>query len=856
SAKAFIYSGKYAHHAVDFYWDGIYINSNISNSYQIGGNDYRVPPSLGAISFSSITASNVADYIENFGCIDTIWGEMSGQIYESYPSTHKYNMYPQNNIFPNKMRYVYYGYNYYDYKLTVEQSVPIDEYEGQYCNLQQHPLMISGGGIKIPFFKGYMPCLHRAGRYNNILNYAKYAYTRFYTTRCMYHPYDLTRAFFSPDIIFKKFYNISEDVRYIKPIRKTIYSGLEGVVGYEHNATAQTTDITNSYFKPDCWKTFFARPGQMAFNLKPFDTDNADEFNFKQDWLRSKITDFNALMAFFSHKPIGNSKIRMHQNPVSLMHSVRKYFKIESPRECMPVNFCNLIDNKRPNSFDITSGSNVPINIDGYRNVDYYIDHAYDFTVNAASDAPITMNNIELKTYGMKAETTWAKYGGGARTSTLWAAMDNVSALVGYKGSFFASNRTFKMIPYFSIGFDVNNSIYNPEEEYPNTVTGSYRNMLDYTQQYYDRYVKLSQYNIKNHVIDMDKSSLGTTNVNDPRDSYNNQYSQKDIYVDKVYEDLTLVNLYKNNPENISDITTYYSYTTEMYYEIGSCLSTDVILKRNNNNPVRTQIQARGDCFLDRVYFKHTSWLPTRLGLGTDNFNGSGTWSNRKVDTNWEEPGATNEGGYTNYAPYFTQATTGYSHGVTIGVITENKYNVAMRGQFDLKTMNAYPYSSNMPNETSSSDFMSRAKRKNLFMVYAEAGIVSGGLTFTMYEAAEFNDAYNRMLGYISYAMENSKIKFINKNFNNRIRWSYKKIEGSYIDGWKQFDYANYHDYDQKYGPIKRIENFNGLLFSMMNNGILRHDFEGKEIQVTPEQMLSVGGNRLLAEDALLKSVL
>lgn len=854
--KSFIYSGMYSFHKVDYKWDGWY-RTDISKAYR---NTMYAPPALGAVSFGCFTDNNDSQSMYLHNNMDWFWGEM-GSVAKL--STYALGigikkMYPQQNIFydlslgyenVNRKQW----YNFVDAAYTFGHM-------GQYLNMQ-YPLSIGGGAMKIPFFKGYMPCLQRTGR-----RASNVATTKYYTTRCMYHPYDLTRAFFSPDVVFGDYKVDITEANYIKPIRKTIYSGLDGIVGNDDVAVVE--DISNSYFKPDCWRTFFARPGEMMFNMVPFQDnifdgtvrDNETFIYDRDNLLEGMESTYNELDAFYSPKPLYDSGMHMNVNPPCLLHSVRKYFKIESPRECMPLGETALIgypNGVRPNTFSIdVSGAGLQ-EIDGNRSkIDYYLNYANDFTGGVEVTANITMNDETKDIYTRDSKTTWETYNKtGSRTSCLFGVMDaHTSTFLGDKtGAFFASNRSFKIIPYIALELNISSAAYRPYDEYPSITeytSSDYRYMRDYTNNYYDRYVKLSQFETDNTTDKIKAGSLiGTTGGDSlsTRDGYPGQYNRKDIYVDYNYEDLTIVNLYKTNPENIVDITTYYSYTTEMYYEIGECLIDDLILISNDNTPDRYLNIGRGDCFLDRTYIKHTTWMPSYLGSGTTAMNG-GSWG-RPVGHNWEVVGAA--ANYEGYRANFTSATSSYAHGTTIGLITENRYNIALRGEINDKTLNAYPISENMPNESSSTNYNSRTRRKNNFLVYAEAAAEGD---YVYMESLYYNKGYNKTLGAIFYALENDRVSYLRNNYPNRIRWSYYASEGSYVDGWRQFDIANYHDFDAKYGEIIRIASIGNTLLSFMPNGILQHIMEGKDVTVTEEQILSIGGNRLLSNQTSLVS--
>ena len=279
SAKAFIYSGKFAYHHVDFMWDN-HKHQNIQEFPHKLSNWYS-PPALGAICFSSYTFKGIQERAAYTNQIDWIWGEMSSQNLQYAKKwgmdIFKYNSFPQQGIFADNVKGP--KKKWYDFHGILDiWTVGSKGFKGQYCGIPQYPLSLAGGSIKIPFFKGYMPCLHRSGRSQENTN-TPYAITKFYTTRCMYHPYDLTRAFISPDLKFtREPEGISKHIKFIKPLRKTIYTGLEGIVGAGSTPIAPDINITKSYFRSDGWKTFFAKPNIMAFSSTPIYTTTSDAY--------------------------------------------------------------------------------------------------------------------------------------------------------------------------------------------------------------------------------------------------------------------------------------------------------------------------------------------------------------------------------------------------------------------------------------------------------------------------------------------------------------------------------------------------------------------------------------------------
>ena len=131
--------------------------------------------------------------------------------------------------------------------------------------------------------------------------------------------------------------------------------------------------------------------------------------------------------------------------------------------------------------------------------------------------------------------------------------------------SFIASNRNTVFAPYIALAFD--DSKHNIDDELPSIgyLDNDYRCMRDYTNFYYDRTVQLSKVVIegttKKKFKDLN-ASVNTVNNSQIRDGYPQQYGRKDFYLDYNYEDLSLVNLYKTDPENIDDIVKFYDISS------------------------------------------------------------------------------------------------------------------------------------------------------------------------------------------------------------------------------------------------------------------------------------------------------
>lgn len=893
NAKSFIYSGKYSHHAVDFRWDSYFYSEYNENSSCLDRADrthtmrgkshklFEAPPALGAVSFGAFINNNAVHHYA-YSCSDFIWGEMGSQPRGTDgPGWRFINSYPQQNIFVDKLNKgstPCLDMRWYDYDNKSDiSSATFSSGRGQYAQYLQYPLAETGGSIKVPFFKGYMPCIQRIGRTSNASSF-RFAQARSYTTRCMYHPYDKTRAFFSPDFIYGRAEINVEAVKYIKPIRKTIYSGLQGLADY--NSLTPNTDISKSYFKADGWKTFFAYPAITDFYQKPILRDylNFDYYPLYEDnddWWGGgfvysyrkflKVLGVDAADAFYLPTSIPNAGVSLKQNPAFLLHSVRSYFRVENPRECCPIMDAKKLEGLAagkccaPNHIDYTSsgGQSEGADIDAnMHNLQRYISYATDFAqvknpnfLLNGSDGDAAPGKLTSK--GMFNLTK-------GKSSSLFVTIDlglsGTSLDTTIARSFIASNRNTVFAPYIALAFD--DSKHNIDDELPSMsyLDNDYRCMRDYTNFYYDRTVQLSKVVIegttKKKFKDLN-ASVNTVNNSQIRDGYPQQYGRKDFYLDYNYEDLSLVNLYKTDPENIDDIVNFYDISSEAYYEIGTAFPQDIIARDNSKQDKRDVVLGKGDCFLDRTYFKHTSWFSTELSMGNNDVaGGDPNWTTKKVGTNWEVIGG--RANFHSYTGHFTSALTSYAHGVTVGVITENKFNIALKGRADSTVMNSYPYSMLMPNKTIAG--VVGVPRKNRVLVYPHNDVSgAGGRTYPLYYNLSYNHGYHRTLSDFFYTMENDQ-SFLKYSYPNRIRWSYFADSKAVEDGWAIWDLGAYHDYISSHGKIVRINDIDGTLVSFLDNGMLQHSYSGDEVQVTEEQILSVGGNFILSRNAVLIS--
>lgn len=883
--RAFVYSGKWSIHQTSYNWD-------IRDSLSGGDLPYMqqpTTPGLGGVGYVNIVNSVTFDYGRYQtdyphayfkGVSDMIWGEMS------FPQSIARIVYPYVTDPPgfNPMFRFPYPDVFFDPKSNSDKSlswysdyissIPIAgayKNQSQYVSVGLSAMLAKRSMLKIPFFKGHMPCMSVG---NRRLDKGENRSTRYYTSRCMYFPYDKTRAFFSSDNVMSNMGVDMNNYNFIKPIRKTLYSG---TIGYtKHNSLEAQK---NNIIREDGWKTFFAKPSPMQLrgrtikdneNFSLFYDYNPEEYNYP----------FHISVDLSSTNDISNASgylMAAGVTPVGVLHSIRKYFKVEDPREICPIGGSHIVspyttsgDDKGdflpsqrytyidipPARMDITSQES---------NKETYIAGAYDIY----DKKPLTQ--IYGKGYNVFNSTTGDKFYkaikdlavGRGEWDILWMTSEVKVESTGEKGAqYFSSNRNFQFVPYISLSFNTEGK----SAQHPSSDIG-YLNYVDYMNDINNKYLLLTRKDMTSIATkwyksdDSKSTSIDTRtefskyfSVNtDTRDEakYHNQYNDLDVFIDTNYEDLTLCNIYKIDPENIIDITSFYNIYNIPYYEIGK-VSKDTIYSDNK------AVMARGDCFLDRTYFKHTTWRDsgaeryvyaddlTRNGHKKDVSMTSNVLLNRRI-------GAVGSADDVNssYKTLRGMASMTYAHGVVLGLITENKYNIALRGSLELVDSatgfyNYYPLSnlaSGRTDITVTNVRIGDDGTKNAFMLYPDEAYHD----LPMIEDKKMNFSYSKVLGNIAYYIADSELSDLKTSYRTRHRWSAKSIEGSYSDGWKIWNYADYIDFPQKYGEIKRLIVFNDTLFSFLNDAYFQHMFIGEQVQVTDEQYLTVGGTQLLS---------
>lgn len=259
---------------------------------------------------------------------------------------------------------------------------------------------------------------------------------------------------------------------------------------------------------------------------------------------------------------------------------------------------------------------------------------------------------------------------------------------------------------------------------------------------------------------------------------------QHDFNVSLQDEDfnMDIVNLYKGDPSSINILDLYPNRVSLKYYKLGkTILISDVvtaIIDYHNSGPDWTQFKSiyayGGDCFLQRSYFKQLYWT------------GDGWSEIIRADGREDDLTLTDQATSEAYI----------SHGMIIGIVTENNINVALRSEFD--TNSFYPTQDLQP-----------WVRQIGSSVYLES--------FNM------NQGYSQVLSNNAIVAFDEGIPFRAQKYITRIRYSDSHVPGSFVDAYRTFRTNNFIDYSTENGEIISINAVYDRLVSVQLEAINEH---------------------------------
>lgn len=272
--------------------------------------------------------------------------------------------------------------------------------------------------------------------------------------------------------------------------------------------------------------------------------------------------------------------------------------------------------------------------------------------------------------------------------------------------------------------------------------------------------------------------------------------NESDIHPDFIPLDAdhgrAIVNIYKIDPRPVSsgggfDINNWYSFRTNTFYKI-----TDIQTSPGGG------WEGNGDCFIQRTYFKEVQSRSYSNNIDVD----KSIWHTSAIG------GSTVAENRQRYICY----------GNMYSIVTENSINTAMRNlELDLSGNIAndfYPRS----NTDQPFNFMGFDRRQ---------------------ESALYNDGYTRVLPPKGLAGADPQFPPTGKRLETRIDFSEFHSNSSIADNYSYIKPSNYQDYSYNYGPIVKIGEINGELYSVQNSCASQH-FVNERNALTSESGNSV----------------
>ena len=306
---------------------------------------------------------------------------------------------------------------------------------------------------------------------------------------------------------------------------------------------------------------------------------------------------------------------------------------------------------------------------------------------------------------------------------------------------------------------------------------------------------------------------------------YDNGYTAvDDLSVSQTagnFFNLDIVNLLQLDPNDIDFLTWYnkqflkYKITSNDI-EVG-LLDGDLVIQNACD-------LWRGDCFLQRTALKIQSWRNSACVPGNDGFGSKQTVG---ISLDDQTPG---HYGYDHLVSTLPNESPDprvkYAHGITLSIVTENKYNTNLRYRNRIR-QNTY-FGSGDTWFTWCLTAMTAQQRESLLLNTGNSKTVV--------------DKDIPIYPYLS--------PYNGTKYPTRIRFSNKYTPGSFLDANRQFEALHYKDFDYAFGEITAVRNHNGMLLSIQESIINRHYINEKAMQVSADtQSLILGSSPEYLQD-------
>lgn len=263
------------------------------------------------------------------------------------------------------------------------------------------------------------------------------------------------------------------------------------------------------------------------------------------------------------------------------------------------------------------------------------------------------------------------------------------------------------------------------------------------------------------------------------------------------YPSLSIVNLYKQANDDNFFQSTYESFeiSSALYSEISDLVPIETI--------ANSYAIYKGDCFLNRTWFRQSRWYDMNKYGDT---NGNGGFGSNVLDDN----------GYY------------YQHGLMIGILTECKYNTYFRNEV-------------VGQDATDEEYI----RYSFFPKCLSNGITtrewiqlnSGQY---LHEALQINQGYNKVLSEntsVGYESTEPEREYVSPN---RVYASVKHIPGSFVDGYRNISVESYRDYCIELGEIMRIMKIDDYPCLIHRYGISQIYLNERALQSNTEQEVTI----------------
>lgn len=301
--------------------------------------------------------------------------------------------------------------------------------------------------------------------------------------------------------------------------------------------------------------------------------------------------------------------------------------------------------------------------------------------------------------------------------------------------------------------------------------------------------------------------------IPDGTDGYDNNLQNYNLDIVNVYKEniddpaYDILNLYSITPPN-TNVNLWYSKISnpiKMDYTIpGHGLDNETVLYK-------------GDCFLQKFYFKQRTWLHSDWkdsDVAIVGYTVSDSVSTYP-DFNMSDPSPWIDTPDTSVVGDNTIKNR-YAHGCILGIVVECKINSAMRHSNPANGASFYPRTP-------------LSKNWSIFPNY-NAGA----------EALMYNYGYHRQESLHVWPHYNPYLLDQVKAFKTRIRHTPLNIPYAFTDAYRVFNSGDYKDYDLQYGQINALINYHSKLVSVQEGALNEHYFDQSQLKTpsTPGDLI------------------